>query len=236
MIREWLTNARRDFAALEPVLVDGFATVSPWLTAVFPAALTGWNVATHLIAKWPDALRLPVAATAALAVESVGIAAVHSLVREWSKGKSASAKLIALAGVAELYYLAAIITVNVIVEAAQGQPAADVAARGILSTMSVVGALVIAVRAQAADGELQKQEVQEKRNATRVANRVASQVANATESQQPQPEAQHAPQRLRGAQLRAALAEWRNANPDKSKADAARHFGVDPATITRNWK
>lgn len=58
-----------------------------------------------------------------------------------------------------------------------------------------------------------------------------------------QAEAQHEqhlqpqqPQRLRGAQLRAALAEWRNANPDKSKADAARAFGVDPATITRNWQ
>jgi len=56
-LRDYLKTARDNWRATEPMVVDVFAAVSPWLTSVFPAGLIGWNVATRLIATWPDWLR-----------------------------------------------------------------------------------------------------------------------------------------------------------------------------------
>lgn len=248
-IRDRLLKLRSDFQALEPVIVDGFSMASPWLTAIFPAALTGWNTATRLIHTWPDFLRYPVSILAAAATESVGISAVHSLVKEWNRGKSASQKLLILAGIAELYYLAAIITVNVVVEAAAGEQWAGIVGRGILSTMSIVGALVIAVRAQSAEGDIAKQETTAKRNATRatqpaqfsqrraIANERNPQGESQAEQHDSAKPAAIPPQEkpARG-QSQAAARELRAEYPGRSNQEYAEALQINPAQVTRAFK
>jgi len=174
---------------------------------------------------------------------------------EWGKGKSASKRLIALASVAELYYLAAIISVNVIVELTKGEPLADVIARGILCTLSVVGALIIAVRAQSATSEIAADETKATRNATRKATQSQRErnatpprmqpvaVANDGETNRSATGATSTGARIaippqpkprKGAETAAAIARLRAGYPGALDVDIANALGVNKSTVSNH--
>ena len=171
-IREHFIRARAAFQAIEPVMVDGFAMVSPWLSAVFPAALTGWNVAHYLTNEW-GALQYPVAIVAALAVESLGISATHSAIKEWAKGKNTNAGYFRLAMASGFQYLAAVIVANVLLEAAYVGDWPRIVAKAILATLTIPGALVIAIRAQSSEDAIERAQEKADKRAEKAAKRPA---------------------------------------------------------------
>lgn len=127
--------------------IDVLAAYSPLLATLIPAYLTYHNTTTYLLfPPW-------VGWVAAAAVEVLGISAVHTAVSFYQynqtltrKGDLRSPFWLAL-GTA-VFYIAIVIIVNTGLDAASGASLVNVIAAGTLSLLSLVGALIIAVRAQ----------------------------------------------------------------------------------------
>lgn len=128
-------------------LINWVSSVSPWLTPVLPSALTIVHVGTVILAGWPDFLRWPVAVVSGLAVECIGFAAIHTTLEQWRNiGRERWPFYVALA--TGLFYVALVGTVNVILEITQDLWA-RVVAIALMCLLTVIGALIIAVRAHA---------------------------------------------------------------------------------------
>lgn len=129
--------------ALEEVLVDILAAFVPWLAPVAPAYIA-WRNMTEVMQfdAW-------VAGIVAAVVEFLGLATVHTIFMLWdynqTKGKTGQRAPLAVAVGAAGMYLAVVMTVNVILDDA---PAVQKAAQALLSLLSVVGAVTLAIRAQ----------------------------------------------------------------------------------------
>lgn len=118
----------------ERTLVDNIAATVPWFAPSAPAYMIWHNIVAVL--RWPE----PIAWLVALAVEGLGLAVVSTAFRLWRAG--ASSFKVAVATV--IFYLTVVIVVNVGFDL--GWP--HWIAKGLLSLLSIPGAVTLALRSQ----------------------------------------------------------------------------------------
>lgn len=127
--------------------IDVLAAYSPLLATLIPAYMIYRNTTEHL------AFPLWIALAAAIATEVLGISAVHTTISFWQYNNALTRKndlrspfWIALG--TSIAYIAIVLIVNTVLDAAGGTATVKVIASGTLSLLSLVGALIVAVRAQ----------------------------------------------------------------------------------------
>ncbi|MBE2197114.1 MAG: hypothetical protein IAE79_00795, partial [Anaerolinea sp.] len=136
--------------AAETAVLDNVAATTPWLAPLLPASIAYHHLKDYLQFSTPMAL------VGAGVVELLGLSAVHTAFQLWQyndeKRESESAAPFVPAALAGGVYLLVVITVNVILEAANTSPStaaiASIVAKALLSTLSIVAAFVLALRAQ----------------------------------------------------------------------------------------
>jgi len=132
--------------AMENTLVDVVAAYTPWLASFIPASLGYYNVTRVLhFQPWQGWIY-------AIVVECLGLATVATALKFWSwnqegNGKRAPLELALLTGI---FYLVITLSVNVILD--EGTTTVKLV-KALASTFSVVGALVVAMRAQQGKAE-----------------------------------------------------------------------------------
>ncbi len=136
-----LEGCRRFIAEVEGLLVDVIAATSPWLAPLIPAYMA-WK-------SMVDSLRFPdwVAFGGAAVVELLGLSAVTTTFQFWdyndARRKSDQRAPAVVAGVTAIFYLAVVMTVNVILD---NEPTMNKIAKALLSSLSVCAAVVLALR------------------------------------------------------------------------------------------
>ena len=149
--------------AFERTLVDNVAAAVPWLAPISPAYMAYQNVTK--IFGWDTW----VAWTIALAVEGLGLAVTSTAFHLWDwndtrKDKDRAAPFwVAITTV--IFYLAVVITVNVILDS-EASPTERIA-KALLSLLSVVAAVTLALRSQHARRIEEKNTELEERRAER---------------------------------------------------------------------
>ena len=142
-----LTGWRAITNALETTLADNVAATVPWLAPLIPAAIAYDHMASVLLFDpW-------LAFVGAAVVELLGLSTVTTAVQFWQyniAGDSAKPKPerrapFGMAFAAAAFYFLVVITVNVLLDEAGGTVRL---AKGLLSTLSIVGALTVAIRSQ----------------------------------------------------------------------------------------
>jgi len=190
---------------LERVTLDLVAATTPWLAPLIPAYLAGHNMLAVL------GFPLPLAVIGAAVVEFLGLAAVHTTFQFWQWNETGTGTFRAptrVAGLVGVFYLAIVITVNVILEVGR-VPAVGIAAKALLSLISVAAGVVLALRSQHARRlvEIQQQAVsrleQAKAELEREAEYQRQQATLALERQR-ETDASAAQERLRAMELRHA--------------------------------
>lgn len=151
--------------AFEANLVDNIAATVPWLAPVAPAFMAYWNVKVKF--GWPDWMAWVVAGV----VEGVGLSAVTTAYQLWNYNETrrngTAAAPFPLAAATAAYYLAVVITVNVVLDLT-ANPLALVTAKALLSTLSIVAMVILALRSQQSRRLAEMQKVnEEKREARR---------------------------------------------------------------------
>lgn len=138
-LRSWLRLVR----AIEGLLVDSLAALSPWLAPIIPAFMVWRGLTIRLDFPWW------VAGAGAGVVELLGLSAVFTAFQffDYNESKKVSwqGAPARVAFVVVAFYLVVVLTVNVLLDDA---PVIYLVAKGLLSTLSVCGAVVIALRAQ----------------------------------------------------------------------------------------
>ena len=142
-----LTGWREITNALETTLADNVAATVPWLAPLIPAAIAYDHMASVLLFDpW-------LAFVGAAVVELLGLSTVTTAVQFWQyniAGDSAKPKPerrapFGIAFAAAAFYFLVVITVNVLLDEAGGTARL---AKALLSTLSIVGALTVAIRSQ----------------------------------------------------------------------------------------
>ncbi|MBT4459847.1 MAG: hypothetical protein HN736_10700 [Anaerolineae bacterium] len=142
-----LTGWRAITNALETTLADNVAATVPWLAPLIPAAIAYDHMASVLLFDpW-------LAFVGAAVVELLGLSTVTTAVQFWQyniAGDSAKPKPerrapFGIAFAAAAFYFLVVITVNVLLDEAGGTARL---AKALLSTLSIVGALTVAIRSQ----------------------------------------------------------------------------------------
>ena len=148
-----LTGWREITNALETTLADNVAATVPWLAPLIPAAIAYDHMGSVLLFDpW-------LAFVGAAVVELLGLSTVTTTVQFWQynnlpallvAGDSAKPETEGrapfwIAFAAAAFYFLVVITVNVLLDEAGGTARL---AKGLLSTLSIVGALTVAIRSQ----------------------------------------------------------------------------------------
>lgn len=180
---------------IERRAIDFVAAGSPWLAPAIPAYLVAHNAAKWLTAgtTWLD---WGFVLIVALATEFIGLSAVHTSVEFWmfnnEKRKTDDPAPLHVAIFAGVFYIALVLLVNVVLEATGGHFVAVIAAKALLSLISVDAALIIALRAQHArqlgEIETEKREKKADKIEKRLEKKGVSQPDNSQPSQSFQPE------------------------------------------------
>lgn len=141
----WNDNIRQ----AEASIVNLVSAIAPW-GAPLPAAYMSYSH-MDLVLKFPGWVAIPVA----LVIEILGFSVVSTILGFWSHNKKyqddAKKAPIDLVLVAFGFYLAIVLTMNVLIDASAGewwQGGAIIAVRALLTLMSIPAALVLAVRTQ----------------------------------------------------------------------------------------
>ena len=213
-LKEWGRLSR----AVEGVLIDNVAATAPWLAPIIPAYMA-WQAMVQSLLFPPL-----IAAAGALVVEFLGLSAVSTTFSFWdyndARRKTDQRAPVAVALVTSLFYLTVILTVNVVLDTA---PLVHRIAKGLLSSLSVVAAVVLALRAQhtrrLTSIEYEKQERRELRNDRK-------QAGNLPESSGKMP---------RGNDWRNLPSEERATIPLLSTGQIASRYKVSERTA-RNWR
>ena len=155
----------RFIRAVEGLLIDAIAATSPWLAPLIPAYMTYTSMVERLgFPVW-------VALAGAGVVELLGLSAVTTTVQFWSyNDRRASRRApVFIAALTAGFYLAVVLTVNVLMDQA---PAVDKWAKGLLTSLSICAALILALRAGHArrldDNEVERQARREARQERKV--------------------------------------------------------------------
>jgi len=139
----FLTGWRRLTEEAERTLVDNLAATAPWLAPLAPAYLA--------YQAMRDVLRFPmwVAGAVGLTVEVLGISTINTVLTLWTwnreKNKSDKAAPTWVAVSAAAFYIAVVITVNVLLD---GGTDLEKTAKGLISSLSVAAAITLALRSQ----------------------------------------------------------------------------------------
>jgi hypothetical protein len=215
----------------ENLLVDVVAAVSPWLAPALPAYLTWYNLSSKLL--FPDW----VAIVSALVIEFVGLSAISTSLMLWSWNENRREKdptaPFWLAITSGVFYLAIVLSVNTLLEI---DPARfKILVQGLMSCLSVVAGMIIAVRGQHArrlsDREKERIELREERRLAR-AERL-SKVSESFGNLQAPPEPQI---------VKSEYRDWRKLSPEdkmkvadmKTVEEVEEAFGVSERTAY-NW-
>ena len=142
-----LTGWREITNALETTLADNVAATVPWLAPLIPAAIAYDHMGSVLLFDpW-------LAFVGAAVVELLGLSTVTTTVQFWqyniagdsTKPEPEGRAPFGMAFAAAAFYFLVVITVNVLLDEAGGTARL---AKALLSTLSIVGALTVAIRSQ----------------------------------------------------------------------------------------
>lgn len=153
---------RRLTEEAERTLVDNLAATAPWLAPLAPAYLAYQAML--------DVLRFPfwVAAAVGLTVEVLGISTINTALTFWTwnreKNKSDKTAPTWAAILAAAFYVAVVITVNVLLD---GGAVLEKVAKGLISSLSVAAAITLALRSQHTRRVLEKHQLYEERRSGR---------------------------------------------------------------------
>ena len=152
--------------AIELLLVDAIAATAPWLAPVVPAYMVYGAMQAELgFDQW-------VAVAGALVVEFLGLSAITTTFQFWdwndSKNQKDPRAPLAVAIAAAVFYLVVVLTVNVILD--QATPAHKVA-KALLSSLSVIAGIVLAIRSQHARRLAAREQERAERKAERMAKK-----------------------------------------------------------------
>jgi hypothetical protein len=162
-----LKNILRFIRAVEGVLIDLVAAATPWAAPILPAYMVYNSMVTILgFPAW-------VALAGAVVVECLGLSAISTAVSFWdwndTKGKLAPRAPVLLAIITAAFYMVVVLTVNVILD---GAGFTERLAKALLSSMSIIGGMIIAIRAQHARRIERMTDERMERRAEREARRV----------------------------------------------------------------
>lgn len=129
--------------ALESTLIDNLAATIPWAAPCVPAYMMFHNLVTVIgFPQWVSFL-------AALVVEFLGLTTVSTTFQLWSwndsRRKIDQPAPVRIAAITAGFYLLVVILVNVILDSA---PFQQRLAKALLSMLSIIGAVVLAIRSQ----------------------------------------------------------------------------------------
>lgn len=128
----------------EAVLIDLISSLSPWICPILPAYITGSNL--YSVLNYP----VYIAVICALVIETIGLSSMSTILLLWSwnetkREKDPSAP-VGLAIISGVLYISVVLSVNVLLEINPLQY--KILVNGLMSLMTVVAALIIAVRGQ----------------------------------------------------------------------------------------
>lgn len=201
--------------AVESILIDNIAATSPWLAPLLPAFMAHQAMSTHLgFPAW-------VSICGAVVVEFLGLASITTTFQFWdyndSRRKLDQAAPVRFAGMAAGFYLIVVITVNVMLDPS---PWLHRIAKALLSSLSVIAAIILALRAQHSrrlDGI--QQERQDRKEARKLSRKIQEPSGNFPE----------------GSDWRKLPEEDRRMIHDLSTAEIAARYQVSERTA-RNWR
>lgn len=144
-------------AFFEVSLINNIAAITPWLAPIAPAYIA-WSHMTNVL-QFPPAIAVVVASV----VEFLGLSTVITATQFWdwndSKRQSDQSAPFWIALISAGFYLAIIITINVLLD---NSNTIERIAKALLSLLSIVAAVIIAIRSQharrVAGIELERQE------------------------------------------------------------------------------
>lgn len=142
-IIDTLKQILRFIRAAESVVIDLVAASTPWAAPLMPAYMVHQSMITRLeFPAW-------VAIAGAVVVECLGLSAISTAVSFWdyndTKTKSSPRAPLFVSVVTAVFYLVIVLTVNVMLDSAGST---EKVAKAMLSSMSVIGGMIIAIRAQ----------------------------------------------------------------------------------------
>jgi len=138
----FLESVQRFIKAVETVFIDTVSTVIPWLSPLVPAFMA--------FRAMSDVLNFPfwLAAITAGVIELLGLATINTAFSFWNynqeKRKIDPRSPVQLAILVTLYYLIVVLVVNTMLD---NSPDMHKVAKGLLSSISIVGGVTIALRA-----------------------------------------------------------------------------------------
>lgn len=156
----FLSDTNRLMRSVESILIDLFAATAPWLAPVLPAYMV-WDSLTHRMTmpSW-------VSVVGALVIEFLGLSAISTTLTLWTyndhkRESAASTKVVKskkrkphkIRGLAPVwvaagaggFYLVVVLVVNVLLDDAQPK---ELIAKALLSSLSIIAGLILAVRGQ----------------------------------------------------------------------------------------
>ena len=137
-INDWVRSS-------EASLVNLLSAIAPWAAPLAPAFLSYTHMVNNL------AFPVWVAMSVAIVVEILGLSTISTALSFWSHNKRYKTEYkkapVGLVIVAFSFYLAIILTMNVLLEAYDG-PQTHIIAKALLTLLSIPAALILAVRTQ----------------------------------------------------------------------------------------
>jgi hypothetical protein len=144
-LRGGLESLHDTSQTFERVVIDNLAAFTPWLAPLIPASMAYHNMITRL--DFSPVVSL----LGAVAVEFLGLCAVSTALEFWKynedKRKTDNSAPFVVALLAGLFYVVIILTVNAMLDLTQSLEV-KVVAKAMLSLLSVVAAVIIALRSQ----------------------------------------------------------------------------------------
>ena len=168
----FLESLLRFNRSAELLIIDVIAALSPWLAPVLPAYLTGRNLFVLMNFPWQ------IAVISAAVVELVGLSSMSTVLMLWTwneeKRESDQAAPVWLALLAGVIYLSVVLSVNTLLDIDPVRY--GILVKGLLSCLTVVAALIIAVRGQHARRQAAREQEKADRKEERRARLMQSQM------------------------------------------------------------
>lgn len=220
-------RARQLTTETEATVIDLVTATIPWLAPLIPAYIAYWNMRDVLLfSGWLSGL-------GATVIEFLGLAAVHTAIQFWdynrTRRKVDEAAPVYIAGAVGIFYLAVVLTVNVILDNA---PIEQLVAKALLSLISVPAGITLAIRAQHSRQLLQvAAEKQERRDAKRpVALTTVNQVSTVDKVARPPKTVDT----LTAAQRR--IYDAIKANPEANYTEIGAQLGISRQAVSKQVK
>lgn len=144
----------RQIQNTEHALITFIAAVIPWLVPLVPAYLTGIHIVEDLDLPWWTGWVI------GAIIEGLGLASMSKIVAFWENNRRYTAEVnkmpIWIPGITYIWYLLIVIVVNVFLEKDAGASSIRIWTIGLLATLSVPTAALIAVNSIWTERMLQK--------------------------------------------------------------------------------